>query len=187
MEFAKTADDVIIRGYETSDFVHIKELFVDGMRASGVSEAYIEASLSTDFNLASLEDTYLSGRGIIFVMQRLVDSNIIGMVGLQDLSTLAGDQSDRRQVEDRGRDFCQLRRMSIHHSEQRKGRGKQLVQCLILYARDKQFDGITLSTGSWMHHAISFYLSLGFKDAGTVEYTNFGVTRTIAKFEYLLT
>jgi len=175
-------DEVIIRKHKSSDLFQVKELFIAGMQDSNAPDSYIQNSLGSD--LSRIDDTYFSGRGSFFVMQRLSDATIVGTVGLEDLSLRT--KPDENETVDEDENFCELRRMSVHSSERRKGRGKQLVEFFIRYARDNGFDGIKLTTGSWMDHAISFYLSVGFKDDGRMEYDHNGVKVIIAKLSYSL-
>jgi N-acetylglutamate synthase-like GNAT family acetyltransferase len=125
------------------------------MTANNAPVSYIERSLNTD--MADIEGTYMKDRGVFFVIERLCDNAIVGTVGLQDLNE--------------EHNFCELRRMSIHESERRKGRGRQLISHFVEHARQHKFRGIKLSTGSWMESAMKFYLSLGFEDKGRVTYT----------------
>lgn len=76
--------------------------------------------------------------------------------------------------------------MSIHSSERRKGRGRQLVNQFIKYASSQKYDSIVLSTGGWMESAISFYKSMGFKDMGRSQYNHEGTNVTIANLEHRL-
>lgn len=173
-------DDVVIRRYGSSDLPQVKQLFIDGMKDNGTPETYIQGSLATD--LSSIEETYFAGRGDFFVMVRSSDATIVGTVGLQDLSTI-GKPNDPKKGEE-GRNLCELRRMSIHSSERRKGRGRQLIERFVSHARERGFEGIVLSTGAWMETAISFYLSMGFRDMGREHYNHAGTSVTIANLEY---
>jgi len=170
-----TKDSVSIRTFRPSDLEQVKSLFIDGMRTSGASEAYIQNSLATD--LSSLEDTYLIGRGIFFVEERLEDEKIVGTVGLQDLSAAphlarvgGGHDNDDDDDDESKKNMCELRRMSIHSSERRKGRGAQLIEKFIGHSKEHGFNGIILSTGGWMKETIQFYVAMGFQDKGSVEY-----------------
>lgn len=159
--------EVLIRPFAPSDHDHVQRLFVEGMRIHNAPEFYIEQSLNTD--LANIEETYMKDRGTFLVMERASDGAIVGTVGLEDVG-----------------DLCELRRMSIHASERRKGRGKKLVDHFIAHARQHKFHGIKLSTGSWMESAIKFYASLGFEDKGRVTYkTGESCGVVIANFEML--
>eukprot|EP00588_Corethron_pennatum_P019644 CAMPEP_0194328444 /NCGR_PEP_ID=MMETSP0171-20130528/44873_1 /TAXON_ID=218684 /ORGANISM="Corethron pennatum, Strain L29A3" /LENGTH=244 /DNA_ID=CAMNT_0039088805 /DNA_START=10 /DNA_END=744 /DNA_ORIENTATION=- len=120
---------------------------------------------------------------------------IIGIVGLQDLynqlpsasevavtttTTTTPTEKDHNKQEERNEippptlknynNTCALRRMSIHSSHRRKGRGRQLLQTCISHAKKKGFDGIVLYTGGWMEAAISFYVSMGFEEMGRADY-----------------
>jgi N-acetylglutamate synthase-like GNAT family acetyltransferase len=160
-------EEVLVRTYAPSDHDHVRNLFVEGMRINNAPESYIERSLNTD--LANIEETYMKDRGTFLVMERVSDSAIVGTVGLEDLG-----------------DLCELRRMSIHASERRKGLGRTLVEHFIAHARQHKFDGIKLSTGSWMESAMKFYSSLGFEDKGRVTYkTDESCGVVIANFEML--
>jgi len=180
-----TKDSVLIRTFRPSDLEQVKSLFIDGMRANSASEAYIQNSLATD--LSSLEETYLIGRGTFFVMECLEDGKIVGTVGLQDLSAAphltregGGHDNDNNNDDDNVDDveddyeskknMCELRRMSIHSSERRKGLGAQLIEKFIDHSKEQGFDGIVLSTGAWMKEAIQFYISLGFLENGIAKY-----------------
>jgi GNAT superfamily N-acetyltransferase len=193
-----TTDSVSIRTFRPSDLEQVKSLFIDGMRANSASEAYIQSSLATD--LSSLEDTYLIGRGTFFVIECLEDGKIVGIVGLQDLSAAPhlareggghdndndNDDGDDDDVEDdveSKKNMCELRRMSIHSSERRKGRGAQLIEKFIDHSKEHGFDGIVLSTGAWMKEAIEFYISLGFLENGIAKYPIDGKVVEIQKLQ----
>jgi N-acetylglutamate synthase-like GNAT family acetyltransferase len=122
-------------------------------------------------DLSDIEGTYMKDRGTFLVMERLSDQTIVGTVGMQHKND----------------NLCELRRMSIHASERRKGRGRLLINHFIQHAQHHKFRGIKLSTGSWMEAAMKFYLSLGFQDKGRTTYTHpdgsFEVV--IANFEML--
>lgn len=170
-EKAETVNKVQIREYSSNDFDQVRELFVQGMKVNNAPESYIERSLNTD--LADIQGTYMKERGTFFVIERLCDNVIVGTVGLQDLR-----QDDN---------LCELRRMSIHESERRRGLGRQLIDYFIEYARHHKFSGIKLSTGSWMEKAMKFYVSMGFEDKGRVTYTHHdgSFQVIIANFEML--
>merc|ERR1712146_682430 len=108
-------------------------------------------------------------------MERNSDSAIIGTVGLQDLSSTSfqsddGGDGEEKKDNNANNNKCELRRMSIHSSERRKGRGRQLVDCN--YPSTQKFDSVVLSTEGWMEPAISFYKSMGFKDMGRSQYNH---------------
>jgi N-acetylglutamate synthase-like GNAT family acetyltransferase len=160
--------ELLVRPYQSSDHEPVRKLFVEGMRVNNAPESYIERSLNTD--LANIEETYMKDRGTFLVMERVFDNAVVATVGLQDLG-----------------DLCELRRMSVHASERRKGVGKHLISHFIAHARQHDFNGIKLSTGSWMESAMKFYASLGFEDVGRVTYTQPGESCgvVIANFEML--
>mmetsp|Transcript_4697 Transcript_4697/g.6908 ORF Transcript_4697/g.6908 Transcript_4697/m.6908 type:complete len:206 (-) Transcript_4697:144-761(-) len=178
---------VIIRTYKATDLSQVRNLFVDGMKHNTSPDSYVRHSLSSD--LSSMEETYFTagrGRGTFFVMEEKRQSTcdddgsechdghgrIVGIVGLQDLNETCNT--------------CELRRMSVHSSLRRQGRGRQLVQTCIAHARKKGFAGIVLSTGAWMKAAISFYVSMGFEDRGRTEHVlPDGNVAIIAKLELL--
>jgi GNAT superfamily N-acetyltransferase len=173
------------------------------MRSSNASEEYIKDSLSKD--LSSVEGTYLVHRGTFFVLERLEDGHIVGMVGLQDLSRAprrphssgtatttsrprVGHESDvqsNNYGDEDGKNMCELRRMSVHSGERRKGRGAQLIERCIGHAKEQGFRGIQLSTGSWMTTAVEFYVSLGFEAKGIVQYYRDGKVYNIQQLEML--
>lgn len=163
-------NEVLIRAYTSSDLEQVRALFVQGMKVNNAPESYIERSLNAD--LSDIEGTYMKDRGNFLVMERLSDQTIVGTVGMQH------HKNDN---------LCELRRMSIHASERRKGRGRLLINHFIQHAQHHKFRGIKLSTGSWMEAAMKFYLSLGFQDKGRTMYTHpdgsFEVV--IANFEML--
>ena len=80
-------NDVRIRKYQPSsrDLPSVQKLFADGMRFQNAGEWYIQQSLASD--LSSIEKIYFVGRGTFLVMERKSDHKIIGIIGLQDLST----------------------------------------------------------------------------------------------------
>lgn len=146
------AEGVQIRRYEANDLDQVRALFVQGMKVNKAPESYIEKSLASD--LSDIEGTYMKNDGIFLVMERLHDKRIVGMVGL----------------EPKEEKMCELRRLSIHASERRKGRGRHLLNHFMKHALAHDFRGIQLSTGSWMEAAMKFYSSLGFQDKGRVTY-----------------
>ena len=196
---------ISIRRYQPEDLPEVHQLFIDGMKVNGkaadVTDKYIQYSLSSD--LSSIDETYLAGRGTFLVMveqqpddsESSTQSRIIGMIGMQDLSIMKKEQvtkdadADESQIGDgetKSKNVCELRRMSIHSSERRKGRGKQIVQSLLSRAQDAGFDGVVLTTGAWMDHAISFYLSIGFVEVARIPFVmESGKSMTIAKFEFM--
>lgn len=166
---AESSAEVRVRPFAAKDHEHVRALFVQGMKINNAPKSYIERSLNTD--MANIEGAYMKDRGTFLVMERLSDSAIVGSVGLQDL----------------GDNMCELRRMSIHASERRKGLGRNLISTFIEHARNNEFRGIKLSTGAWMESAVRFYMSLGFEDKGRVTYTQPDGTFevVIANFEML--
>eukprot|EP00588_Corethron_pennatum_P020294 CAMPEP_0194329560 /NCGR_PEP_ID=MMETSP0171-20130528/48713_1 /TAXON_ID=218684 /ORGANISM="Corethron pennatum, Strain L29A3" /LENGTH=183 /DNA_ID=CAMNT_0039090329 /DNA_START=134 /DNA_END=685 /DNA_ORIENTATION=+ len=152
-------NDVFVRRYKPSDLAQLKSMFVDGMKDVNAPDAYIKEALETD--LSSIKDTYFAGRGTFFVVERKSDAKIIGAVGLQDLAVPA------EECQKKGLGSCnnmgELRRMTIHSSERRKGRGKLIMKVLLSYAVDQGFDGLTGSTGKWMDPANSLYKLMGGK------------------------
>lgn len=160
-------DEIIIRKFQAGDLPHIISLFVKGMNDSNASDSYIKQSLKDD--LSNIENTYFVGRGTFLVIERVADSMVIGCGGLQDLAL-----QPQRSGSHSGKDLCELRRMSIHTDERRKGYGEKIMGLLISEARKSGFDGITLFTGSWMHHAINFYKKVGFEHQGDFEFNDQG-------------
>lgn len=160
-------DQVIVREYQKRDLPEIISLFIKGMTDSQASETYIQRSLNDD--LSKLEEIYFVGRGTFLVMERISDSRIIGCAGLQDLTVVPNDTEDHG-----GKKLYELRRMSIHSEERRKGYGHKIMQIIISKAKSGGLDGITLFTGSWMQHAINFYEKLGFKQIGNFEFNDHG-------------
>jgi N-acetylglutamate synthase-like GNAT family acetyltransferase len=163
----KNDDEIIIRKFEDGDLPHIISLFVKGMNDSNASDSYIQQSLKDD--LSNIENTYFVGRGTFLVIERVIDSMVIGCAGLQDLALQPQHRGGHF-----GKNLCELRRMSIHTEERRKGYGEKIMSLLISEARKSGFDGITLFTGSWMHHAINFYKKMGFEHQGDFEFNDQG-------------
>jgi N-acetylglutamate synthase-like GNAT family acetyltransferase len=163
----KDNNEIIIRKFQANDLPHIISLFIKGMNDSKASDSYIQQSLKDD--LSNIENTYFVGRGTFLVIERVFDSMVIGCAGLQDLALLPQHYSGHA-----GENFCELRRMSIHTEERRKGYGEKIMGLLISEAKSSGFDGITLFTGSWMHHAINFYKKIGFEHQGDFEFNDQG-------------
>ena len=183
-------NDVRIRKYQPSssrDLPSVQKLFADGMRFQNAGEWYIQQSLASD--LSSIEKIYFVGRGTFLVMERKSDHKIIGIIGLQDLSTTTttpttNSSSDGNNNTTTGNsdgndnNMCELRRMSIDSNERRKGYGKQLIEYFIAYGKKQNYKGIILTTGSWVTSVHQFYSSLGFTNMGNVEYQNSGIMLT---------
>ena len=181
-------NDVRIRKYQPSssrDLPSVQKLFVDGMRFQNAGEWYIQQSLASD--LSSIEKIYFVGRGTFLVMERKSDHKIIGIIGLQDLSTTTtpttnsssdGNNTTTGNSDGNDNNMCELRRMSIDSNERRKGYGKQLIKYFIAYGKQQNYKGIILTTGSWVTSVHQFYSSLGFTNMGNVEYQNSGIMLT---------
>ena len=180
-------NDVRIRKYQPSsrDLPSVQKLFADGMRFQNAGEWYIQQSLASD--LSSIEKIYFVGRGTFLVMERKSDHKIIGIIGLQDLSTTTttttnsssdGNNNTTGNSDGNNDNMCELRRMSIDSNERRKGYGKQLIKYFISYGKQQNYKGIVLTTGSWVTSVHQFYSSLGFTNMGNVEYQNSGIMLT---------
>ena len=182
-------NDVRIRKYQPSssrDLPSVQKLFADGMRFQNAGEWYIQQSLASD--LSSIEKIYFVGRGTFLVMERKSDHKIIGIIGLQDLSTTtttttnsSSDGNNNTTGNSDGsndNNMCELRRMSIDSNERRKGYGKQLIKYFISYGKQQNYKGIILTTGSWVTSVHQFYSSLGFTNMGNVEYQKSGIMLT---------
>mmetsp|Transcript_31153 Transcript_31153/g.68404 ORF Transcript_31153/g.68404 Transcript_31153/m.68404 type:complete len:245 (+) Transcript_31153:178-912(+) len=158
-----------------SEMSQIRDLFKVGMNSVNAPSSYIERSLSLDIkDVDSMADTYCKGRGTFILMDKACgdDSSssreIVGMVGLQDASPQTGACRHDKDIETRN--VCELRRMSIHSSYRRCGFGAKLIDSCVRHAKAMGFDGIKLYTGSWMTAAIEFYVKMGFRDMGRIEY-----------------
>lgn len=194
-----------IRPYDPSssspnEISQIRHLFVSGMKSNSAPEEYICRSLSSDIKDGdSMMETYFTGRGTFLLMEGQgsdagstdSDANndreneIVGMVGLQDVSPTTGANRHGGKVVET-RNICELRRMSIHSSYRRCGLGAKLIEACISHAKAKDFCGIKLYTGGWMDAAINFYRKMGFEDKGRIDYTNAnGETVTIAHLEMM--
>ena len=110
------------------------------------------------------------------------DLNDIDDDNANDDSTNGNDSCDDDEEDG---NMCELRRMSVHSSERRKGRGAQLVEKFIFLAKEQGFSGIKLSTGAWMKAAIQFYVAMGFQAKGITQYSQDGKVVPIQHLEML--
>ncbi|UJR32594.1 hypothetical protein I4U23_020054 [Adineta vaga] len=99
-----------------------------------------------------------------------IDQEIIGQVGVQPMSVgdrklytkLMMNESTRFYKDIHPDDICELRRMAVLSTYQKKHIGQDLLRTLINFARTQKYEAVHLTTGLVMKLACCFYERYGF-------------------------
>eukprot|EP00607_Mallomonas_marina_P006030 CAMPEP_0182430422 /NCGR_PEP_ID=MMETSP1167-20130531/40418_1 /TAXON_ID=2988 /ORGANISM="Mallomonas Sp, Strain CCMP3275" /LENGTH=203 /DNA_ID=CAMNT_0024615497 /DNA_START=260 /DNA_END=871 /DNA_ORIENTATION=+ len=65
--------------------------------------------------------------------------------------------------------YAKIANLAVSSSVRRKGVGKQLLQCCLLYASEKGFDNVSLAVDQDNVDALNFYSRSGFNEKGSEE------------------
>jgi ribosomal protein S18 acetylase RimI-like enzyme len=133
------------------DNVLVKGLAEQDERLQRIGRSYVSNAFQTDLStFETVQDIFFQSKGQFWVLIDADKNLIIGSIALED--KLPGQ--DRTQGE--------LRRMCISPDYRRRGLGNMLVQHLLSYAAENNFQRVFLTTPSSNTSAIEMYLKAGF-------------------------
>ncbi|MEQ8503945.1 MAG: GNAT family N-acetyltransferase [Rhodospirillales bacterium] len=135
-------DNIISNVSGGPDLEAVRKLFAE--YGANVSRAYCLKGF--DEELAGLPGAYGAPRGALFLVRSGDDA--AGCIAARPLSD----------------DIAEMKRLYVRSGFQGKGYGRQLVEAVILWARDAGYAALRLDTLGHMAEARALYLRLGFLD-----------------------
>ena len=149
---------VYIREYQPTDYLSVRQLFVNGQLDFAIGEpfelevrSYIRRSLGLD--LKDITTHYKTHDSSNFWIAE-ISGEIKGIVAIQNHS----------------RESAELRRMSVSRDSRRKGIGALLLNTVDQFCQAHGYDHIFLSTVSHLVPAIHMYKTNGYKKTHQQEY-----------------
>lgn len=136
-------NNIGIRKARNSDSVEIKKLVFSILREYGLQSE----PLKTDSDLDDIEGTYFERGGMFYVLEDDAPS-IIGTAGLYAVD----------------RSTCELRKMYLEKMYRGIGIGKELIEVIVIKAKELGFNVMVLETASVLKEAVGLYTNYGFKE-----------------------
>jgi putative acetyltransferase len=136
-------NNIRIREARNADSDEVKELVFGVLNEYGLESD----PLRTDSDLDDIESTYFESGGIFYVLEDDARS-IVGTAGLY-----AVDGST-----------CELRKMYLEKRYRGLGIGKELIEVVVIKAKELGFHVMVLETASVLKEAIRLYTNYGFRE-----------------------